>query len=57
MGMTINGKLDTRFSQATEPVGWQQVSDAMRADLRGDEHRLQQIRDEITPKPDRDNGR
>ena len=36
---------------------WQQVSDAMRADLRGDEHRLQQIRDEITPKPDRDNGR
>ena len=31
MGMTINGKLDTRFSQATEPVGWQQVSDALGA--------------------------
>jgi nitroimidazol reductase NimA-like FMN-containing flavoprotein (pyridoxamine 5'-phosphate oxidase superfamily) len=27
--MTINGKLDTRFSQATEPVAWQQVSDAL----------------------------
>ena len=24
--MTINGKLDTRFSQATEPVDWHQVS-------------------------------
>jgi nitroimidazol reductase NimA-like FMN-containing flavoprotein (pyridoxamine 5'-phosphate oxidase superfamily) len=31
MGMTINGKLDTRFSQATEPVGWQQVNDALAA--------------------------
>jgi general stress protein 26 len=27
--MTINGKLDTRFSEATEPVSWQQVSDAL----------------------------
>jgi Pyridoxamine 5'-phosphate oxidase len=27
--MTINGKLDTRFSEATEPVTWQQVSDAL----------------------------
>ena len=31
MGMTINGKLDARFSEATEPVGWQQVSDALAA--------------------------
>ena len=31
MGMTINGKLDTRFSEATQPVGWQQVSDALAA--------------------------
>lgn len=31
MGMTINGKLDTRFSDATEPVGWQQVSDVLAA--------------------------
>jgi pyridoxine/pyridoxamine 5'-phosphate oxidase len=29
--MTINGKLDTRFSQALEPVDWQQVSDALAA--------------------------
>jgi hypothetical protein len=29
--MTINGKLDARFSEATEPVGWQAVSDALRA--------------------------
>ena len=27
--MTINGKLDTRFSEAAEPVSWQQVSDAL----------------------------
>ena len=27
--MTINGKLDTRFSEATEPVSWRQVSDAL----------------------------
>ncbi|AGB21107.1 pyridoxamine-phosphate oxidase [Mycobacterium sp. JS623] len=27
--MTINGKLDTRFSVATEPVDWQQVSEAL----------------------------
>ena len=27
--MTINGMLDTRFSEATEPVSWQQVSDAL----------------------------
>jgi predicted pyridoxine 5'-phosphate oxidase superfamily flavin-nucleotide-binding protein len=31
MGMTINGKLDTRFSEATEAVGWRQVSDALAA--------------------------
>jgi general stress protein 26 len=31
IGMTINGKLDARFSEATEPVGWQQVSDALAA--------------------------
>jgi len=31
MAMTINGKLDTRFSEATEPVDWQQVSDALTA--------------------------
>jgi general stress protein 26 len=29
MSMTIEGKLDTRFSEATEPVSWQQVSDAL----------------------------
>jgi nitroimidazol reductase NimA-like FMN-containing flavoprotein (pyridoxamine 5'-phosphate oxidase superfamily) len=29
--MTTKGKLDARFSQATEPVGWQQVSDALAA--------------------------
>jgi nitroimidazol reductase NimA-like FMN-containing flavoprotein (pyridoxamine 5'-phosphate oxidase superfamily) len=29
--MTIDGKLDTSFSEATEPVGWQQVSDALAA--------------------------
>ena len=31
MGMTIYGKLDARFSQATEPVGWEQVSDVLAA--------------------------
>ena len=31
IAMTINGKLDTRFSEATEPVDWQQVSDALTA--------------------------
>jgi nitroimidazol reductase NimA-like FMN-containing flavoprotein (pyridoxamine 5'-phosphate oxidase superfamily) len=31
MGMTITGKLDTNFSEAKEPVGWQQVSDALAA--------------------------
>src|SRR5258705_12313516 len=31
MGMTINGKLDTNFSEATEAVGWRQVSDALAA--------------------------
>jgi Pyridoxamine 5'-phosphate oxidase len=29
--MKLEGKLDTRFSEATEPVGWQQVSDALAA--------------------------
>ena len=29
--MTIDGKLDERFSEATEPVSWQQVSDALAA--------------------------
>jgi general stress protein 26 len=29
--MTIIGKLDTNFSEAKEPVGWQQVSDALAA--------------------------
>jgi len=29
--MTIIGKLDARFSEATEPVGWQQVSDVLAA--------------------------
>jgi nitroimidazol reductase NimA-like FMN-containing flavoprotein (pyridoxamine 5'-phosphate oxidase superfamily) len=29
--MRTKGKLDARFSQATEPVGWQQVSDALAA--------------------------
>ncbi|HZN81534.1 MAG TPA: pyridoxamine 5'-phosphate oxidase family protein [Mycobacterium sp.] len=29
--MTTKGKLDARFSQATEPVGWQKVSDALAA--------------------------
>jgi hypothetical protein len=29
MGMAIKGKLDTRFSEASEPVSWQQVSDAL----------------------------
>jgi len=29
--MTITGKLDARFSEATEPVSWQQVSDALAA--------------------------
>ena len=27
--MTINGKLDTDFSEATEPVSWHQVSDVL----------------------------
>ena len=31
MGMAIKGKLDTRFSEASEAVGWQQVSDALAA--------------------------
>ena len=31
MDMAINGKLDTRFSEAAEAVGWQQVSDALAA--------------------------
>jgi general stress protein 26 len=29
--MTITGKLDARFSEATEPVSWQPVSDALTA--------------------------
>jgi nitroimidazol reductase NimA-like FMN-containing flavoprotein (pyridoxamine 5'-phosphate oxidase superfamily) len=29
MGMAIKGKLDTRFSEASEAVGWQRVSDAL----------------------------
>ncbi len=29
--MTPSGKLDPRFSEATEPVSWQQVSDALAA--------------------------
>jgi general stress protein 26 len=29
--MTIDGKLDTRFSEATEPMSWQRVSDALTA--------------------------
>src|SRR6201991_54219 len=29
--MTINGKLDPRFSEATDPVGWPAVSDALTA--------------------------
>src|SRR4051812_35091934 len=29
--MTINGKLDTRFSEAAEPVDWPQVSDSLAA--------------------------
>jgi hypothetical protein len=29
MGMAIKGKLDTRFSEASEAVGWQQVSDTL----------------------------
>lgn len=29
MGMATTGKLDARFSEATEPVSWQQVSDAL----------------------------
>src|SRR5260370_34501633 len=31
MGMTTNGQFDGGFSEATEPVGWQQVSDALAA--------------------------
>jgi nitroimidazol reductase NimA-like FMN-containing flavoprotein (pyridoxamine 5'-phosphate oxidase superfamily) len=31
MGMAMTGKLDTRFSEASEPVSWQQVSDALTA--------------------------
>ena len=29
--MAINGKLDTNFSEATEPVSWRQVSDVLAA--------------------------
>jgi nitroimidazol reductase NimA-like FMN-containing flavoprotein (pyridoxamine 5'-phosphate oxidase superfamily) len=29
MDMAMTGKLDTRFSEASEPVTWQQVSDAL----------------------------
>jgi nitroimidazol reductase NimA-like FMN-containing flavoprotein (pyridoxamine 5'-phosphate oxidase superfamily) len=29
MGMAITGNLDARFSEASEPVSWQQVSDAL----------------------------
>ena len=29
IGMTIDGKLDTNFSEATEPVSWQQVSEVL----------------------------
>src|ERR1700754_2267361 len=29
MGMTIDGKLDTNYSEATEAVSWRQVSDAL----------------------------
>src|SRR5215212_713827 len=29
MGMAMTGKLDTHFSEASEPVTWQQVSDAL----------------------------
>lgn len=29
--MTLNGKLDTRFSDATEPVDWARVNDALAA--------------------------
>ena len=29
--MTIDGKLDERFSEATEPVSWRQVSEALAA--------------------------
>ncbi len=31
MGMAQTGKLDERFSEATEPVSWQQVSDVLAA--------------------------
>jgi hypothetical protein len=31
MGMTTQGKLDARFSQAKQPVDWGQVSDALAA--------------------------
>ena len=31
MGMAITGKLDARFSEASEAVGWEQVSDALTA--------------------------
>src|SRR5262245_23779548 len=31
MGMAITGKLDTRFSEASEPVSWQQVTEALTA--------------------------
>jgi nitroimidazol reductase NimA-like FMN-containing flavoprotein (pyridoxamine 5'-phosphate oxidase superfamily) len=29
--MTITGRLDPRFSQASEPIGWRQVGDALAA--------------------------
>jgi nitroimidazol reductase NimA-like FMN-containing flavoprotein (pyridoxamine 5'-phosphate oxidase superfamily) len=31
MGMAITGKLDARFSEASEAVGWRQVSDVLTA--------------------------
>jgi predicted pyridoxine 5'-phosphate oxidase superfamily flavin-nucleotide-binding protein len=31
MGMAITGNLDARFSEASEPLSWQQVSDALTA--------------------------
>ena len=31
MGMTTQGRLDPRFSEADEPVDWRQVSDALTA--------------------------
>lgn len=31
MAMAVIGMLDTRFSEASEPVSWQQVSDVLSA--------------------------